>query len=138
MLTCMVSLGAMIVAEKIHQPIEIIGAFVTLRLAHNSGIAYSIMLPTVFQTTLIGIALLLVIMLALRTKKDSQDSVAFGLIIGGALGNLFDRMLDGFVTDFIAVGTFPIFNLADSFICIGVGLLVMKNLYSTREDKHGV
>jgi signal peptidase II len=47
-------------------------------------------------------------------------------MIGGAIGNLADRLLHGAVTDFISVGTFPVFNIADAAICIGAGLLILE------------
>jgi len=50
--------------------------------------------------------------------------VAMGLLLGGALGNLFDRVRAGEVVDFIAVGWWPMFNLADSAIVIGIALLI--------------
>jgi signal peptidase II len=48
-----------------------------------------------------------------------------GLQLGGALGNLIDRLTQGYVTDFISVGTFPVFNVADASISIGVAILIL-------------
>ncbi len=48
------------------------------------------------------------------------------MIVGGALGNVIDRIRDGAVTDFFQVGGFPIFNVADSFITVGVGVLLLE------------
>jgi len=55
--------------------------------------------------------------------------------LGGALGNLIDRIVFGPVTDFISVGRFPVFNIADSSITIGVGLLILGLLISERREK---
>jgi signal peptidase II len=52
--------------------------------------------------------------------------IAIGLILGGALGNVVDRVRLGFVVDFIQVGWFPIFNLADSSITVGAALLMLQ------------
>ena len=51
--------------------------------------------------------------------------VALSLMLGGAVGNLVDQFTLGFVTDFVAVGRFPIFNVADSAVTIGVGLMLL-------------
>jgi signal peptidase II len=76
-----------------------------------------------------------VIIFALRTAKSRLSRVAFGLIVGGALENIVDRLRDGVVTDFFQVGTFPIFNVADSCITIGVVLLLVAMMWEERETK---
>ena len=55
-------------------------------------------------------------------------ALGFGLIIGGALGNIVDRFDDGHVTDFIQIGWWPLFNIADSCISIGVIILLLLEL----------
>jgi lipoprotein signal peptidase len=65
---------------------------------------------------------------AVRAKGSAAQRVGFGLIIGGALGNVADRLLDGHVTDFFQVGAFPIFNVADSCITVGVVILLAESL----------
>lgn len=57
--------------------------------------------------------------------KDQLMKVSVSLMLGGAVGNLIDQFTMGFVTDFIAVGRFPIFNIADSAVTIGVGLMLL-------------
>jgi len=59
-----------------------------------------------------------------------------GLVLGGAVGNLIDRLRFGYVTDFIDVGLWPAFNIADSAITIGVILLAYSLLRLTRAEKH--
>ena len=126
LIAVLLSVGVNFFAESITQPISILSSFITLRLAHNPGIAFSVLLPASYQTLIIISALVLVTIVAVRTKKDLLSSIAFGLIIGGAIANLIDRIPDGVVTDYISVGTFPIFNLADSCICIGAGMLICE------------
>jgi len=60
--------------------------------------------------------------------------VSLSLMLGGAVGNLVDQFSMGFVTDFIAVGRFPIFNVADSCVTIGVGLMLLDMLI---KEKNG-
>jgi len=59
-------------------------------------------------------------------------SVVFGLIMGGLIGNLIDRINLGFVTDFISVGPWPVFNIADSAGVVGVILLIINILFMKR------
>ncbi len=104
------------------------GSFAGLEYSLNPGVAFSIMLPPAIQTPVILAALGLLTVVALRTAKTTLNRIGFGLIIGGALGNIADRLFDGNVTDFFQVGTFPIFNVADSCITIGVCVLLAEVL----------
>ncbi|OGJ55579.1 signal peptidase II [Candidatus Peribacteria bacterium RIFCSPHIGHO2_02_FULL_52_16] len=106
--------------------IAIIGQFIGLDPALNPGIAFGLQLPAGFQEILILAALVLVAIFAVRSTKTLLTHVGFGMILGGALANILDRLRDGFVTDFFQVGTFPVFNVADSFITIGVALLLLE------------
>ena len=91
----------------------------------NSGVAFGWALPEPLQTILILAAFLIVVGMALRSR-DLLSQVGFGLILGGAIGNLLDRFSDGFVSDFIRIGTFPTFNVADSCITVGISLLLLN------------
>lgn len=108
--------------------IPILGSFAGLQMSHNSGVAFGVRLPGDFQLLFILIALLGVFLLALRTARSTPSRVGYGLILGGALGNIADRLPDGLVTDFFQVGTFPIFNVADSCITIGAIFLILEGL----------
>lgn len=82
----------------------------------------------------IGITLVLMVLMYRSSAKQRLSNIAFALIIGGALGNLFDRAVHGAVVDFIDFHInnwhFPTFNLADSFICIGAALVVLEGFLS--------
>lgn len=104
--------------------VALLGSFAGLTLSHNPGIAFGVRLPAVLQELVIIAALGWMATLAVRTATMSLQRVGFGLIVGGALGNLVDRFQDGVVTDYFQVGTFPVFNVADSFITIGVLFLL--------------
>ncbi len=105
--------------------IPVLGSFAGLQYATNKGVAFSITFPGPLQGIFIGLALLGIIWAGTKAKT-LPSKIAFGMIIGGAFGNVVDRIRDGLVTDFIQVGTFPIFNVADSFITIGVTLLIAE------------
>ncbi len=125
---CLSVVGKFLADHFLTHRIAVFGSFAGLDRSLNPGIAFSIMLPSGLQTPLITVALLLIVFLALQGRHSRIASVAFGLIIGGALANILDRVADGLVTDFIQVGTFPVFNIADSCITIGVVLLLVDML----------
>jgi len=68
-------------------------------------------------------------------KKDMIYKLALGLILGGSLGNLYDRIFLGYVVDFIDIRVLPIFNFADMMINLGVLLLITKSFISERKSK---
>jgi signal peptidase II len=95
-----------------------------LQKAYNLGIAFSINLGVV-QTPIIIAALILLTYVALQHSAHILEHIGYGCIIGGGLANIVDRLLDGKVTDMFRVGNFPIFNVADISINLGVGLLLL-------------
>jgi signal peptidase II len=100
----------------------------TLSLWHvrNDGIAFGIFtnrLPVVIGLT--GLALLWMLAYFARSgARHRLTPVAIGLLLGGSVSNLLDRIRNGYVTDFIYLHWFSAFNAADSFIVVGVGLLL--------------
>lgn len=129
----LLSVLSSVFAENLTGNIHILGNFVRLTLSHNPDIAFSIGLPYPFKEILIACALLAVLILAFRSKHSTFSSIAFGLIIGGAVANLIDRIPDGVVTDFIAVGGFPVFNIADACITIGAGMLLVESFVHKKD-----
>lgn len=119
--------------------IAILGSFVGLQYSLNPGIAWGIRLPSGLQELLILCAIIAVGYVAYQSCKPVSDisyfvfrlrQIAFGCILGGGLANMIDRLRDGFVTDFFQIGTFPIFNVADSFVTIGVSILLLELMYT--------
>jgi signal peptidase II len=98
-----------------------------LQKAYNTGIAFSINLGVVQTPIIIG-ALILLTYVAVRHSVHTLEHIGYGCIIGGGLANILDRLLDSKVTDMFRVGSFPIFNVADVSINIGVGLLLLHIL----------
>jgi len=134
-----VSILAALLADRfLPERIPILGSFVGLRLSHNSGIAFGMALPPVVQELLIGCALVVVAWMAFRSSvrvpAARAYALAYGLILGGGIANIIDRIPDGLVTDYLQVGTFPIFNVADSCITIGVGLLLLSFVFGANEN----
>ncbi len=114
--------------------IPVFGSFAGLQYATNPGIAFSITFPWHLQSVFIAVALGALAWAAVHAKT-AWSRVSFGMILGGALGNVADRIFDGVVTDFFQVGTFPVFNVADSFITVGVVLLLVEAVLIWRKKK---
>ena len=85
--------------------------------------------------TIIGIFIVIYIFVLLKKEEDTSKKFALSMIIGGALGNILDRIPDGYVTDFLYLNTtnfsFFIFNPADAFISIGAILLIYFELFKS-------
>lgn len=112
--------------------------FFNLVLVWNRGVSFGLF-PAGDVTglwMLVGLALIICIALVfwLRTAENRRTIFGIGLIIGGALGNVIDRLIHGAVVDFLDVHAagyhWPAFNVADSGICIGAGLLILDSLTS--------
>lgn len=113
-------------------PVDVIRGVLTFRYVSNSGGAFSLgqSAPWFFAAATIVVSALIAAT-AFR-RRSALTSVALGLILGGALGNLTDRAvrgsgMSGHVVDFIDVHVWPVFNLADSAIVIGAVLLAVSS-----------
>lgn len=108
------------------QEVDVIGP-VDLTLSHNSGIAFGLAGGGGALLALVSVAALVVLGLVFfRDPTRSGMWVAVGLLAGGALGNLVDRVRADAVTDYIAIGSWPNFNLADVAVTAGVILLALS------------
>lgn len=92
----------------------------------NTGAAFSILRNN--NTLLILISIIILVLLNYYIKKNNieNDYFELGIILGGIVGNLFDRLLYNGVIDYIEISNFPVFNLADSLIVLGIILLIIK------------
>ena len=127
-----------------HEPVGVL-PFFNLRLAYNTGAAFSFLgnAGGWQRWFFAGISVLVISVLVVwmrRLKPEQwQLSAAFALIIGGALGNLIDRLVYGHVIDFIDVyyktWHWPTFNIADSAITVGAGLLLLDAWVTHRREK---
>jgi signal peptidase II len=112
-------------------PIVLIDGVLNFRLFFNTGASFSLFAKGGAVIGLVVIGVVIMIFFALREAGLRLDAVALGLVLGGAVGNLLDRMfrgdgfLDGAVVDFINVPFFATFNVADIAINVGVGLLLI-------------
>jgi signal peptidase II len=136
-----------VVAALSDGPLSIIGDDVELSLTRNSGGAFSLFTNATVFLAVMAIILSLVLVRAVRRAQDLLSVIALSLVLGGALGNLLDRIfrapgfLRGHVVDYVSVGSFPSFNVADSAITIGAILLIVASLRPVRarddaDDEH--
>ena len=108
---------------------------------HNTGAAFGLFQDQSFALTvvaLLGAALILVCALFMRRFPPLDSTwgrLALGLILGGTIGNLVDRFRLGYVVDFIDIGWWPAFNLADSALVVGVIILALTLLPLARTGK---
>jgi signal peptidase II len=124
-------------------PKVIVEGYFDLRYAENPGVAFSMLTDIpggrVVLTLLAVAAFVLVLYYLRKTPVDaSRLHVALGLVGGGAVGNLIDRVVYGKVTDFVVwkVGRheWPAFNIADAALCVGVGLMILDMILTRKES----
>ena len=119
--------------------LSVIPGVLSFIFAKNKGVAFSMLYGK--RLFIIIVSLILLFILLYIIKKDLKDGInklkitSYGMILGGVLGNLFDRIIRGYVVDYIAVFSFPIFNIADICITVGVFLLVIEILFFENKKK---
>ena len=125
-------------------PKVVVQGFFDLRYAENPGVAFSMLqdLPggRLLLTALALVALVVVIAYLRKTPaKAPRVHIALGLVGGGAIGNLVDRVMYGKVTDFIVwkkgIHEWPAFNIADAALCVGVGLILLDWIIVSRNER---
>jgi signal peptidase II len=131
----------LVVAELEHQgSIQVIGTYLQLEVVRNPGAAFGFGQALTVVLTAIAIAVIVVIARLARKLYSSPWAVALGLLLGGAFGNLTDRLFRspgvfrGEVVDFIAPTHFAVFNLADSAIVCGGILIVLLSFRGLDPD----
>ncbi len=122
------------------EPIELLGGAVTLAVSRNSGAAFSFAEGATVVFTLVAVGVAVFIVRTLPRLRSSAWAVTLGLLLGGAVGNLVDRLTRapgigrGAVVDFISVPHFATFNVADSAITVGAVLAVLLSLRGVEVD----
>ena len=127
----------------LHQPVPVFPGF-NLTLMHNEGAAFSFLHSAggwqrwFFAAIAIVVSTVIVVWLTRLKSGQRWLALALAMILGGALGNLWDRLTLGYVVDFIQVyygrWSWPAFNLADSAITLGAVILVLDSLFGRHEE----
>ncbi len=125
------------------RPVEVFPWF-NLTLQHNTGAAFSFLSDAggwqryFFSGIAIAISAGLIVWLYVMSRSQRLLALSLALILGGALGNLWDRLTQGYVVDFISVHYgphyFPAFNLADSAITVGAAFMLLDSFLATRDS----
>ena len=115
------------------ESINIIPNFFSITYAKNTGVAFSLLEGSRIPIIIITILIIVVVFKYIYNKRIiPQEQLAISLILGGAIGNLIDRIIYGYVIDFLdfKLGNYnyPIFNIADSAIVIGVIIYIIINI----------
>lgn len=120
--------------------VNVIPNVLDLTLVRNSGAAFGIATGYTAVLTVIALGVCVVVIRVARTLRDPVWAVALGLLLGGALGNLTDRLvrapgpLQGHVVDFLQLPHWPVFNLADCCVCVAAALIALQSFRGIRPD----
>ena len=131
---------------QMYQQIVVIPDLFSWTLAYNTGAAFSFLADSagwqrwLFALIAVVVSAVLVVWLKRLGRNDTWLAIALALILGGALGNLYDRIVYGHVVDFILVHWqnrwyFPAFNFADSAICVGAVMLALDMFKSKKSEE---
>ncbi len=129
---------ANLVLNEFWMPVDWLAPYIRIVNWHNTGAAFGIFqgMNTIFMVLAFVIIGLILVYFPMIPKEDIYFRLALSLQMAGATGNLLDRLYRGFVTDFISVGRFPVFNVADSCITMGVVVLLIGMWVEERRIKH--
>ena len=128
----------------LYESIAIVPNYLDITYTLNPGAAFSMLaeappwVRTAFLLSMACAAIVVLAVLIVRSERVSVNSIAFALILGGAAGNLIDRAIRGRVIDFMRAHyydlNYPVFNVADSAITIGVGLIILASFFGGESE----
>ncbi len=120
------------------QSVPVIGDYLRITYVTNPNALFGISLGHRFPYPILTAAVSVIIAVLILTEKTKLLSSAYGIILGGAIGNLIDRLRMGEVIDFIDAGIknyrWPTFNIADSAVTIGIILMLWFTLIGKRKE----
>ena len=123
--------------DKVNMPVSF-GGFFNLVEAWNTGVSFSMFndggLLGIVLLSVFAIGVVIFLMFWLKKETNRLTQISLGLIIGGAIGNVVDRIRFGAVYDFLdfyyKTWHWPAFNMADSFICIGAFIIILQGVFN--------
>jgi signal peptidase II len=118
-------------------PLEWLSPFARIVHWYNTGVAFGMFQDKnlLFSILALAVSVFLIIFYPKLTEEDWFLRIALGMQLGGSLGNLIDRITIGHVTDFISVGNFPVFNVADASISVGVAVMILGLWVEDKKEK---
>lgn len=129
--------------EALSDPTRTIDLFWTLRfrLLYNYGTAFSLTSDSGPIVSVVAVVVVVYLLVSGRSQRSGLVVTSYGLVVGGTVGNVLDRIFrigDGFlgggVVDFVDPQWFPVFNLADAALTIGIGLLLVAGMFTNAFD----
>jgi len=130
--------------EALTDPTRVVDLVWTLRLRviENTGTAFSLTSDSGPWVSVIAVVVVVVLLRSGRDQRSRWVLAAYGLVVGGTVGNLLDRLLrdgdggflSGPVIDMVDLQWFPVFNLADAALTVGIGVLVVAGLFTDAFD----
>ena len=123
--------------------VNIIDNFFSLTYVLNDGAAFSLFASRIYLLILIAIICLFFIIYELKNNLDDRVlSIGYSLVLAGLLGNFIDRLIDGYIIDYLSFKifklNFPIFNFADILIVVGIIIVIIKEILKERGKKNEV
>lgn len=114
--------------------------FVGLRLYKNFNLIFNLAPPEAVMYGLIGVILVVLLWLVVKNYRQKNIFLIFSLslIVAGAISNLADRLIFGYVIDFISFFDYSIFNLSDTYIVIGVGFIVVWEMLNKKGEQKNI
>ena len=121
---------------EIDQTVSVLGKFVQLHYILNPGMAFGVNVGNrFFYIFFTGLAIIIILIFMFKLDEVQRwPRLALAMILGGAIGNLIDRIAIGKVLDFIKIGFWPIFNVADIMVTIGMIVLIIMVLFDRERD----
>ncbi len=130
---------AVVASMSLYESIPVIQDVFHITYIHNTGAAFSIMegkISILILLPLVMIIAAVIFMVIMRKKGHPVMMTSVALVAGGGIGNLIDRVVQGYVVDYLDFRVFPIFNLADIAVCVGCGLLIIYVLFIDGKQKN--
>ena len=123
--------------------VNIIDNFFSLTYVLNDGAAFSLFASRTYLLILIAIICLFFIIYELKNNLDDRGlSIGYSLVLAGLLGNFIDRLIDGYIVDYLSFKilgyNYPIFNFADILIVVGIIIVIIKEIIKERGKKDEV
>ena len=123
--------------------VNIIDNFFSLTYVLNDGAAFSLFASRTYLLILFAIICLFFIIYELKNNLDDRVlSIGYSLVLAGLLGNFIDRLIDGYIIDYLSFKilgySYPIFNLADILIVVGIVIVIIKEILKERGKKDEV
>ena len=123
--------------------VNIIDNFFTLTYVLNDGAAFSLFASKTYLLVLIALLCLFFIIYELKNNLDDRIiSIGYSLVLAGLLGNFIDRLIDGYIIDYLSFKilelNFPVFNLADILIVVGIVVVIIREILKERGKRYEV